>query len=97
MKAFRSFQPMFLLLAIAASGCKEEPAPAAETVQAVATSPQLSQSTADLCQAVLSGQSLATQTLLDLAHEINPHNRDPYNGAKSDCYMAVLHELTDRK
>ena len=53
--------------------------------------PQLSKG--NLCQSLLYGQHLDTQSLLDLTYEINPTHSQPYSGADSDCYRAATREL----
>lgn len=54
-------------------------------------------SRADLCRSLLSGQHLDTQSLLDLAYDINPTHSEPYYGADSACYKGAIRELGSRK
>ena len=51
----------------------------------------------DLCRMVLAGNSLETQTLLDLVYEINPTHRDRYSGPDAECHRAAMKALSQSK
>ena len=95
MTLLRSQYIVLSALLVVGAGCNQKAT--VESARTANLTPKPIHTMKSLCKSLLSGEDLATQTLLDLVSEINPHNSEPYNGKNSDCYEAAIHALTTHK